>query len=95
MTQQLAKMVSSIKAMNTINTTSVPAIDQDTVFDINSNINKYNVLSLLRRIEASEHFTGELLGKTLSPVNEQVRVCQYPSLSFCANNIDSIKVNSY
>ena len=95
MTQQLAKMVSSIKAMNTIDTSSVPAIDQDTVFDINSNINKYNVLSLLRRIEASEHFTGELLGKTLSPVNEQVRVCQYPSLSFCANNIDSIKVKDH
>ena len=95
MKQQLATLVSSLNAMTTISSTSVTAIDQDTLFDINNNINKYNVLSVLRRIEASEHFTGELLGETLSPVNEQVRVCQYPSLSFCANNIDSIKVKDH
>lgn len=81
--------------------TSVPRYSYDktvlvndhTYKKIKSNLYKYNMLSLLRRIEANEDFTGQLLGETNTPKQEPIRLRQTPSLSFCSKNIESIHIN--
>lgn len=66
-------------------------LDEYTISELRNNLNKYNLLSLLRRVEVSEEFTGNLLGETFTPAEEPVRLSQYPSLAFCPKNIESIK----
>ena len=65
-------------------------MDDHTLNEIKNNLYKYNVLSILRRIEANEGFSERLLGEASTPKQEPIRLKQASSLSFCYRNVESI-----
>lgn len=67
-------------------------LDDNTLIDIKRNLNKYDLFSLLRRLESSEMFNGRLLGETVTPKQDFIRLFQNPSLTFSYRSIESIDV---
>lgn len=93
-TQSLVHPVKQYPIQSSVNSSSPNGsgrVDEHTLNEIANNLYKYNVLSILRRIEANEYFPKRLLGETSTPKQEPVRLKQTPSLSFCTKNVESIR----
>lgn len=57
---------------------------------INTNLHKYNLFSILRHLELNQDSSKPLIGETVSPSQDLFRLQQNPSMSFCFKNIDTV-----